>query len=242
MSVKGASYFNIFECGRNLLYQLDVTYQRSFTASKETSSVPKGIYQISPEQERYYDMMAGHIKEKNVVMDKDEIHKAISHVKSEDKDEHERNIQNMIQYDDYKSPCKIKDATVATGLKTVMYSSDLDEKPAARKEPITDTQTLKEPIRVSHLGKIVCHSEDEPNDMDPIVTGFGIIGQVGYWAISQGSHTQRIIQGGENIICSDVITHILTNSGELALESGSFPFNPLKAETLMVPSLDEPFL
>ena len=29
VSVKGASYFNIFECGRNLLDQLDVTYQRA---------------------------------------------------------------------------------------------------------------------------------------------------------------------------------------------------------------------
>ena len=35
--VKGASYFKIFECGRNILDQLDVTYQRAFTAS-ETSS------------------------------------------------------------------------------------------------------------------------------------------------------------------------------------------------------------
>ena len=32
-SVKGASYFNIFKCGRNLLDQLDVTYQRAFTAT-----------------------------------------------------------------------------------------------------------------------------------------------------------------------------------------------------------------
>ena len=30
---KGTSSFNIFECGRNLLDQLDVTYQRSFMAS-----------------------------------------------------------------------------------------------------------------------------------------------------------------------------------------------------------------
>ena len=30
---KVTSYFNIFECGRNLLDQLDVTYQRAFTAS-----------------------------------------------------------------------------------------------------------------------------------------------------------------------------------------------------------------
>ena len=30
---KGTSYFNIFECGRNLLHQLDVTYQQLFMAT-----------------------------------------------------------------------------------------------------------------------------------------------------------------------------------------------------------------
>ena len=30
---KGKGYSNIFECGRNLLDQLDVTYQRAFMAS-----------------------------------------------------------------------------------------------------------------------------------------------------------------------------------------------------------------
>ena len=33
-SVKESIYFNIFKCSRNLLYQLDFTYQRAFTASK----------------------------------------------------------------------------------------------------------------------------------------------------------------------------------------------------------------
>ena len=83
----------------------------------------------------------------------------------------------MVQDDDYKSPWKNKGATVATGLNAITYSSDSDTKPAARKEPIADTQTLKEPIKGSHLGKRVRHSEDETTNMDPIVTGFGIIGK-----------------------------------------------------------------
>ena len=33
-NVKEGSYFNIFECGRNLLDKHYVTYQRAFTASK----------------------------------------------------------------------------------------------------------------------------------------------------------------------------------------------------------------
>ena len=114
LSDKGSSYFNIFECGGNLLDQLDVTYQRAFTAYEATSTVPKGFYQISLARQRYYDMCANNIEEKNVGMDKEELLKAIAHVKSEDEEVHERNIENMIQEDYYKSPWKNKDATVAT--------------------------------------------------------------------------------------------------------------------------------
>ena len=78
--------------------------------------------------------------------------------------------------------------------------------------------------------------------MYPVFTGVGIIGQGGSRTISGGSHTQSIVQGGKSIICSDVITHVLTNSGELTLESDSFTFDPLKEETLMVAPLNEPFL
>ena len=63
----------------------------------------------------------------------------------------------MIQDDDYKLPWENRDATVATGLRTVTYSSDLDKKPAARKEPIKDTKTIKEPIKGSHLSNRVSH-------------------------------------------------------------------------------------
>ena len=48
----------LFECGRNLLDQLNVTYQRAFTESP----VQQGLYKISPAQERYYHMMADHIE------------------------------------------------------------------------------------------------------------------------------------------------------------------------------------
>ena len=91
--------------------------------------------------------MVDHVEENNVGIDRNEIRKAISHVKLVDEEEHERNIENMVQDDDYKSSWKIKDAKVATGLNAITYSSDSDEKPAARKEP----------IKGSHLGKRVRH-------------------------------------------------------------------------------------
>ena len=168
--------------------------------------------------------------------------KVVAYMKSENEEENKCNIKYMIQDDDYKSPWKNKDATVAIGLRTITYSSDSDKKPAARKEPIKDTQTVKEPINGSHLGKRVCHSIDGLTDMDPIVTGFGIIVQGVSPTISGGSHTQSIVQVGGNIIRSALITHVLKKSGELTLKSNYFKFHPLKTETLMVAPLIEPFL
>ena len=49
-NVKEASYFNIFECGRNLLDQLYVTYQRAFTASETSSKLPTEHYELSTER------------------------------------------------------------------------------------------------------------------------------------------------------------------------------------------------
>ena len=102
MSDKRSSYFNIFECGRNILDQLDVTYQRAFTALP----VKQGLYQISPARERYYDMMADNTEEKNVgsegTINKEELRKAINIVKAEEEAGHECNIDHMTQEDDYK--------------------------------------------------------------------------------------------------------------------------------------------
>ena len=65
--------------------------------------------------------MADHIGENNVgTIDKEELRKAIAHVKSEDEAEHERNIDNIIQEDDSKSPWKNKDATDTTTINNAL--------------------------------------------------------------------------------------------------------------------------
>ena len=130
-NVKEASYFNIFECGRNLLDQLDFTYQCAFTASEtfsavptghfSSSTVPTGHYELSPSRERYYDIQAKLLTEKNVGIDKDKISKATSQVKLEDEAYHERIIEYLTQEDDeYSSPWKGD----AVGLNAVTNSSD----------------------------------------------------------------------------------------------------------------------
>ena len=119
--------------------------------------------------------MADHIEEKNVgTIDKEELRKAISHVKSEDEAEHERNIDNMILEYDYKSPWKNKDATYATTVNNSLDdtgytflnsyqtdTSDSSKQVETSKEPIKYTQTIKEPIKDdTHIVNRVCYLQD----------------------------------------------------------------------------------
>ena len=75
----------------------------------------------------------------------EELHKAITLLKSEKEAEHEHNILDMTQVDDYKSPWKDKDATM---VKDTAYNflnsyddgiSYSDKMVGGSKEPIKDT-------------------------------------------------------------------------------------------------------
>ena len=92
MTEKVTSYFNIFECGRNLLDQLDVTYQQAFMALP----VREGYYMPSPAREKYYDQLAKILINSNVGSDgtinNDKLNQAITDLKSEAEAGYERNI------------------------------------------------------------------------------------------------------------------------------------------------------
>ena len=127
-NVKEASYFNIFECGRNLLDKLDVTSQRAFAASEKPSSVPPPAY-ISPLQKIYSDLQAKLLTEKMDGMDKDKIGEAVSQLEYEDESYHERMIATLIhEYDDYSSSCEGDgtDSTDSDESKILLIESDLD--------------------------------------------------------------------------------------------------------------------
>ena len=56
---------------------------RHGTASAKTSSVTKVLYEPSPAHERFYDMFADVILDKNYGIDEDEVRKAVDYMKSE---------------------------------------------------------------------------------------------------------------------------------------------------------------
>ena len=84
--------------------QLYVKYQWAFVSLP----VLEGLYQPYPERKRYYDQISDSLIKAKVRSDEtingEELHKAITVLKYEKEAEHERNILNMIQVDDYKSP------------------------------------------------------------------------------------------------------------------------------------------
>ena len=92
-NVKEASYFNIFECGRNLLDKLDVTYQSAFTASGKLSPVPPEAACVSPLQKKYWDVQTNLLTEKMAGMNKDKIIEAVLLVKYNDETYHESSLQ-----------------------------------------------------------------------------------------------------------------------------------------------------
>ena len=111
------------------------------------------------------------------------------------------------------------------------------------KEPIKDTQMIKDPITDdTHIVDRCRYLQDGPTNMDPVLTRVGIIGQRGPRTISGGSISQIIIRGGESIICSNIIMYVLTNSSEMTLESNCFTFDPLKVQTLVIAPFTEPLL
>ena len=99
-------------------------------------------------------MQAKHLTEKNAGMDKDKICEAISQVKLEDEAYHKRIIEYLThEDDDYSSSWKgdavgfaaVTDSSDSGEITFNMpvTESDLDKKPAARKEPIKDTPNFE---------------------------------------------------------------------------------------------------
>ena len=158
----------------------------------------------------------------------------------------------MTQEDDYKSPWKDKyTTTVNNTLDDTAFTflnsfhddtSDLTKQVVTSNEPMKDTQTSKERITDTQIVDRVRYLQYGPTNVYPVVTGVGIIGHGWPRDISGGIITQSIIHGGGSIIGSNVITHVLTCSSEMTLKSNLFPFNPLKAQTLVIAPLTEPFL
>ena len=139
-------------------------------------------------------MTANRIIEANVGSDgtinDEELHKAITILKSEEEAGHECNINNMTQEDDDNQPWKDKDATTVndtvkdaayTSLKSwIDIISDSSKQVETSKETIKDTNTIKETITDTHIVKRVRKLSVGTTNVDPVVTGLWAAGTVAH--------------------------------------------------------------
>ena len=99
----------------------------------------------------------------------DELHEAITQLKSEKEAEHKRNILNMTQVDDYKSPWKDKYATTVNDTAYIFLNSYDDEISISDKI----VEAIKEPIKDTH----VHDTSVGTTSVDSVGTGVRIIGR-----------------------------------------------------------------
>ena len=201
--------------------QLDFTNQRAFIASSVREE-----YYTSPEQERYYEQLTKSLINLNVKNDGTinnlKLNQGITDLKSESEEVHERNINDMTQVDENKSPGKNKDAS--TIKKLAYYESDEHEVKLG--DSSKQVEASKEPNADTH----VCNTSFGTTIVDPAVIGVGIIGQGGR-GISQG-----LINWGTGIIISNVVKNVLKDYSKMIFNTDTFPLNLLKSQTLVIAS------
>ena len=132
-------------------------------------------------------------------------------MKYEKKAEHERNILDMTEVDNYKSPWKDKYATTVSNSAYTFLNSYDDEISDSSKQ----VEASKEPIKYTHN----FNTSVGTTSVDSDVTGVRIIGGGGR------SITQGMISGGTSIISCNFITHVLTGSSKMILKSNAFPLS-----------------
>ena len=93
MTEKVKGYFNIYECGRKLLYQLEVTYQQ--------------VYMATPKDKYYNGLLDTLVKDNNLrgkPLSNERIQQAVSDVIEETEAEFERNYNKITCNTSYQSP------------------------------------------------------------------------------------------------------------------------------------------
>ena len=155
MTEKVTSYFNIFECGRNILDQLDVTYKRAFMAT--------------PAQEDYYKDMLKNLNKvnnnKGGPLWNEKLRQAVIDLRKEMNVEHERNINNITCDDLYQSPMKKKDVSK---INDSIYNES-EEHVDTISDSSKQVDPRNDPIKYTHIVDGVRTLSTGIGPLDPVV-------------------------------------------------------------------------
>ena len=214
MVEKVISYFNIYECGRNLLGRLDVTYQRAFM--------------VTPKY-KYYNALLDTLVKDNILRGKplsnQNIQESFSDIMVEAEAEFERNYKKITCNNSYQSPILKKD--VSTINDSVYY--ELDEHVDTISDSSKQVDASNEPIKETHIVDRVRNLSVGVGSIEAAAIEIGIIGQ----GITQ------LITNGDTIIVTNLVTNVLTNSSKQLFNTNSSRLNTLQSEALVIGPQDE---
>ena len=157
---KVTSYFNIFDRGRNLLDQLDLTYQQSFMATSAQDEYYKEMRKI---------LVIANIHGRKLGYEK--IQQSVIDLRAELNLEQERNINNISCDNEYTSPMKKKE--VSTIRDPVYYESDENaDKIIDSRKPV---DASNDPITYTHIVEVIHNLSVRILSVKPAIIGVGII-------------------------------------------------------------------
>ena len=146
------------------------------------------------------------LTERMIGADKGIILKAVSLLEHVDEKYHEGTLETLIhQYDGHDDNYELLDSIECDKFKKELEDIDLDRKPAAKVRPIKHTHAHDTSARSVNV--------------DPVVTGAGIIGREGSRAISGRSITQEI-PGRKVITHSNIITTDIMDTRKIPPSGG----------------------
>ena len=154
------SYFNILKCGRNILDQLDVTYQRAFMAT------PKEKYSNA-----FLDTLAKDNNIKGEPFSNDKIRQEVGKVIEETGSEFERKINNITCYTSFQYPTQKKDVSIINDF--VYYESE--EQVDTIRDPNKQVDTSSDPKEETHIIDRIRKLSVRPIIFEPAV--IWVIGQ-----------------------------------------------------------------
>ena len=214
MTERVTIHFNIYECGRNLLDQLDVTYQRAFMAT--------------PQDECYNTLLDTLVKDNNLrgePFSNKKNQKAVGKVIEETEAEFERNYSKITCNTSYQSPILKKDVL------TINYSVyyELDEHVNTISDSSKQVHARNDPIKETHI----------VNRVHNLSVGVGSIelAVIIIVIIRQGS-TQFITNRDTNI-GTNLVMHVLTNSSEQSFNTNLTRLNTFQSEVFVIGSQDK---
>ena len=206
------SYFNIFECGRNILDRLDVMYEQVCMAT------PK---------DKYYEKMLETLVDENNLnsasLYNENLRQVVNKVMEETESEFERNINKITIDTSFQSPIQKKDISTINDSRCNDSNNQVDKisdskeqvdtSSRSRTESVGQVDPISDPRLDTHITDGIQKLSIRPITFDPVVIGQDLVTSV--QETSRESLSQESLKPLHTIRSKEIITDAACNSTQV---------------------------